>query len=76
MCLIEIPGALQSLLDLPKTTDLQKPVLPNSKNQRWKKVRLDVKSYLTDVLKVSPMINGYFLVMKIIKCKNIYLVYR
>ncbi|XP_045162524.2 nucleolar complex protein 2 homolog isoform X2 [Mercenaria mercenaria] len=52
MCLIELPGALQSHLDLPKTTDLQKPVLPNSKNQRWKKVRLDVKSYLADVLKL------------------------
>ncbi|XP_060551648.1 nucleolar complex protein 2 homolog, partial [Ruditapes philippinarum] len=52
MCLVEIPGALQSFLDLPKTTDLQKPVLPNSKNKRWKKVRLDVKSYLADVLKL------------------------
>ena len=55
MCLVEIPQAVHKILDLPVTTDLQKPVLPSSKNLKWKKVRLDMKSYLADVLQVSQM---------------------
>ena len=53
MCLVEIPQAIHKILDLPVTTDLQKPVLPSSKNIKWKKVRVDMKSYLADVLQVS-----------------------
>ncbi|XP_052284319.1 nucleolar complex protein 2 homolog [Dreissena polymorpha] len=52
MCLVEVPGALQKILNLPARTDLQKPVLPTSKDQKWKVVRSDVKSYLTDVLQL------------------------
>ena len=48
-----IPQALHKVLDLPMATDLQRPVLPSSKNIKWKKVRVDMKTYLADVLQVG-----------------------
>ena len=50
---MEIPQALHKVLDLPVATDLQRPVLPSSKNIKWKKVRVDMKTYLADVLQVG-----------------------
>ena len=52
MCLVEMPQALQKILDLPAITDIKKSVLPSSKGPRWNKIKMDVKLYLSDVLQV------------------------
>ena len=52
MCLVEIPQALHKILDLPMITDLQKPVLPTRSNQKWEKIKLNVRLYLKDILQV------------------------
>ncbi|WAR15730.1 NOC2L-like protein, partial [Mya arenaria] len=52
MCLIEIPGALHKILSLSTTPDLQKPILPSTNDQKWRKIKVDVKSYLADVLQL------------------------
>ena len=52
LCLVEMSPALQKVLSLPESKDLQKPVLPNNQNKYWKKIKTDVKFYLTDALQV------------------------
>ena len=56
MCLVEIPQALHKILDLPMITDLQKPVLPTRNNQKWEKIKLNVRLYLKDILQVYTII--------------------
>ncbi|KAL4221400.1 Nucleolar complex protein 2 [Mactra antiquata] len=57
MCLVELPGALQKTLNLPVSDDLQKPVLPSSKTKRWNKVKMSIKSYLTDVIQLMSSLS-------------------
>jgi len=60
MCLVEIPGAFQKILSLPATTDLKKPSVPSTDDARWKKIRVDVKNYLTDVLQVFVVFSSSY----------------
>jgi hypothetical protein len=45
--------ALQKFVGLPPLTDLQEPTLPSKDNNKWRKIRLEVKSYLKTVLQVN-----------------------
>ncbi|CAC5378224.1 NOC2 [Mytilus coruscus] len=67
MCLTLIPPALLKHLGLPPLTDLQKPTLPSKSNTKWKKIRLEVKSYLTAVLQLLSEITETSMVNVMVK---------
>ncbi|CAG2256617.1 NOC2 [Mytilus edulis] len=67
MCLTLIPAALLKHLGLPPLTDLQKPVLPSKSNTKWKKIRLEIKSYLAAVLQLLSEITETSMVNVMVK---------
>ncbi|XP_071147627.1 nucleolar complex protein 2 homolog [Mytilus edulis] len=67
MCLTLMPAALLKHLGLPPLTDLQKPVLPSKSNTKWKKIRLEIKSYLAAVLQLLSEITETSMVNVMVK---------
>ena len=52
MCLSQVPGVLASILDLAAPKEGKKAPLPSSA-KKWNKARMDVKSYIGDVMQVG-----------------------
>jgi len=50
-CVVEIASFLTRLLKVPKSKDPNKIVLPSTSN-KWKRVKVEVKSYVTDLLQL------------------------
>lgn len=56
LCLLKIDPSLQSILNLPPTTDIRNYTKP-SKSSKWKTVSTDVKVYLSSLVKMLKNIS-------------------
>ncbi len=52
LCLTDILPMLQRFLSLPKAKDAHKLVLPST-SEKWSRVKIDVKSYLQEMIQVG-----------------------
>ncbi|XP_060066445.1 nucleolar complex protein 2 homolog isoform X2 [Ylistrum balloti] len=67
MCLTQVAPALHQVIGLPPITDLQKPIVPASNNKKWVKIRVDVKTYVTYLLKLVSELSEPTMVNVILK---------
>ncbi|XP_033724823.1 nucleolar complex protein 2 homolog [Pecten maximus] len=67
VCLTQVAPALHQVIGLPPLTDLQKPIVPANNNKKWVKIRVDVKTYLTYLLKLVSELSEPTMINVILK---------
>ncbi|XP_046335763.2 nucleolar complex protein 2 homolog [Haliotis rufescens] len=65
LCLMEVVPALQSILKVPDLTQQQTPF--SAQNAKWKKLRVDMKSYMTDLLTLLSALSDAAMLNVILK---------
>ncbi|XP_069119498.1 nucleolar complex protein 2 homolog [Argopecten irradians] len=67
VCLTQVAPALHQVIGLPPITDLQKPIVPANNNKKWVKIRVEVKTYLTYLLKLVSELSEPTMINVILK---------
>ena len=62
VCIQDLPDALEEILAVPLGKDEEKQPLPAT-SKKWKKLRLIIKTYLTDLLQVR-LNSPFFSILK------------
>ncbi|XP_041377576.1 LOW QUALITY PROTEIN: nucleolar complex protein 2 homolog [Gigantopelta aegis] len=65
MCLVQMAPVIQNLLQLPPLVQVQQA--PTMKSKKWKMLRVDVKSYLTDLLQLLSALSERAMLNVILK---------
>ncbi|XP_067658536.1 nucleolar complex protein 2 homolog [Haliotis asinina] len=65
LCLMEVVPALQGILKVPDLTQLQAPF--SAQNAKWKKLRVDMKSYMADLLTLLSALSDAAMLNVILK---------
>ena len=70
LCLLHVVPALQSMLQMTSTSDSEKSIsktLLSSKSVRWKKLKIQVKSYISDLLQMLSQLSEEAMINAILK---------